>query len=57
MLTFESGVRNLEGVKDAHANVLCQIGNRARHANEPHFALSLQREQCVESAIIFERCA
>src|ERR1700730_14618595 len=47
VLALECRIWDLECVEDTHLNLLNEIGQGARHADEAHLALPLQRQRSI----------
>src|SRR5262249_16785484 len=54
MLALESRIRHLEGVEDAHVDLLAHVRQRAGDANKAHFALGLELQRLLQGAIDLE---
>src|SRR5438067_1585539 len=54
MLTLERRVWDLERVEDAHIDLLHEVRERARDADEAHLSFALQRESFVKRAVLLE---
>jgi hypothetical protein len=48
-------IRNLKDVEHAHGDVVLQMRQRARHADEPHLAGLLEFQHGVDGAVLFKR--
>src|SRR5688572_31194177 len=52
VLALEGRVRDLEGVEDAHVDLLPEVGQSAGDADEAHLALIAQLEDLVEAVFV-----
>ena len=57
VLALERRVRDLERVEHAHRDVVGDVGQRARHPEEPHLAFVAQRGERLDRAVLLELLA
>jgi hypothetical protein len=55
MVALDGRVRDLEDVEDVHRDVVGEVREDARHADEADLALALQRLQHLDGAVLLER--
>src|SRR6202035_4921298 len=54
VLTLDRRVRDLKDVKNAHRDVVDQVGQGARHADKSHLAGLSELEKCIECAVLLK---
>jgi hypothetical protein len=55
VIALDRRIRDLEHVEDAHREVIGQVRQDARHADEPDFALSLEVPERVHRTVLLQR--
>ena len=54
VFTLDRRVRDLKDIKNTHGNMVDQMGQCARHADEPHLAGLSELQECFERAVLFQ---
>src|SRR5438552_11726261 len=54
MFTLDRRVGDLKDIENTHGNVVCQMGQCARHADKPDLAGVSEFQECFERAVLFQ---